>query len=241
MSTKTQTSLEGATISSPRPFSEMPDLWLQLFKMDETFFRQEAPRANSTNTLWSVLIYTIVMTIFSTASTMLSMTETMSSFPPEYRDFFPTLDMLILFWGCGSLLITPIAFYIGNGILYLSARIFGGQGDFTTQAYLQVLYLIPIGLLSAVIYLLSFIPLAGDVLYALTAIALSIFSIILNVRLLKVTHNISIGRAILALFAPGLILILLFGCLFYITFSSAGPDFTENLYGLTLLQAYFAH
>jgi len=43
------------TPPAPRPFIEIPDLWLKVFVMDETFLAAEAPRASSRNTMLAMI------------------------------------------------------------------------------------------------------------------------------------------------------------------------------------------
>ena len=45
-----------STETGPRPFSEIPPLWFQVFSMHEDFFASELPRASSSNVALSVLV-----------------------------------------------------------------------------------------------------------------------------------------------------------------------------------------
>jgi hypothetical protein len=122
---------------------------------------------------------------------------------------------------------TPVSFYLTNGLTYLGARILGGSGEFKTQAYLFSLFFVPLGIVSGLASLLISLPsmasLPGSggntawlstissLLSGLVSLGIGIYQIILTVRSLKVTHQFSTGRAVGALLAP-LVVILLIVC-----------------------------
>jgi hypothetical protein len=98
-------------------------------------------------------------------------------------------------------------------------RIFGGSGDFKSHAYLMALILVPTTVLGGVVSLLSFIPVIGF-LAGLAGFGLSIYTIILTVRLVKSVHNIATGRAVAGIIIPPIVLSAVVGCLI-ISFGSA--------------------
>ncbi len=51
----------------------------------------------------------------------------------------------------GAIIWVPIGFFIGMGILFVSAKIFGGTGSFLQQAYSFMLYYVPINGLGAIL------------------------------------------------------------------------------------------
>ena len=70
----------------------------------------------------------------------------MAFLPPEYKEAAAVgAGQNAL---CSALIGTLIGFYLSNGLVYLGARIFGGTGDFTTQAYLASLFAVPVGIVS---------------------------------------------------------------------------------------------
>ncbi len=97
--------------------------------------------------------------------------------------------------GLASIIIAPIGFLIGTGILYLIARMFGGTGDFGRFAYLLAAFQAPISIISAV---LGFIPVLGGCVSA----ALSIYGLVLTYFAIKVEHGLSDGKAIATLLLP---------------------------------------
>jgi len=115
------------------------------------------------------------------------------------------MDALMGGGGLAALIITPIGFLIGTGILYLIARLFGGTGDFGRFAYLLAAIQAPISIVSA---LLGFVPLLGS---CLTAV-LSIYSLVLTYFAIKVEHSLTGGKAIGVLLTPLILFSLLIAC-----------------------------
>jgi hypothetical protein len=104
----------------------------------------------------------------------------------------------------GAIIWVPIGFFIGMGILFVSAKIFGGTGSFLQQAYAFMLYSVPIQAASAIIGL---IPILGG----LASFALSIYGIVLAVFAMMASQRLEGGRAVAAVFLP-LVIVLLLAC-----------------------------
>ena len=203
--------------TSPRPFSEIPRLWAKVLQMTEEFFALEAPRASGSNTLIGLLIMAVATTVLTTISSLIWGGAQMAFLPAEYRDAFTeTAGANVLCTLCSGLIGTFIGFYISNGLVYLGARIFGGSGDFTTQAYLVSLFAVPLGVASAV---LGLIPCVG----AIAALAASIYAVVLNVRAVKVTHRLDTGQAVAAVLLPALVIFVLVACLVVVGLVILGP------------------
>ncbi len=185
----------GGSTSSPRPFGEIFSLWLKVFRMDEPFFAAEAPRASSGNTLLALLIYGVAAVIFGFIQRQIG-----------FRQFFlqryfgnnsPNLDIPVCL-PLVALVAVPLGYYIGMGIIHLVAKLFGGQGNFTSLAYLVSLFYVPLGIVSS---LLSLIPCLGGLL----SLAIGIYSIVLIVRVIKVNYRLTTGKAVWVYFVPLLI------------------------------------
>lgn len=95
----------------------------------------------------------------------------------------------------GTFIGTIGSFFFNQGILYLLAKAFGGQGSFTTQAYVSLLSEVPIGLLSG---LVSLIPYVGS----LAGSAFGIYGIVLQVFALMPVHRLSGGKATAVVLIP---------------------------------------
>lgn len=107
--------------------------------------------------------------------------------------------------GLIAIILTPIFFLIGTGILHWIALLLGGSGQFGRFAYLMAAIQAPIAILNAVA---GFIPVLGGCL----SLAMNIYSIVLTFFALKTEHILSDGRAIGALLVPLALLLFLFIC-----------------------------
>ena len=199
----------------PRPFSEIPPLWLKFFRMTEEFFNQEAPRFGNANTFLAVLIASVFGAILGVISQFTSssfQSSWMKNLYPESipQDFMPQ-------YGIGAtglflialLALSIAAFYISAGLVYFTARLLGGNGSFGIQAYLFSLITVPMSFLSG---LVNIIPCIGW----LITIGLSIFALVLEVRAVKVAHNLTSGKAAGAVLIPVALLFVAVWCLLII-------------------------
>lgn len=197
--------------TTPRPFKEIPGLWLQFTQMTEDFFRQELRYASPSNTLYSILILSGIVAIFSFISSLISgfleypgIADTIGQ-----TEFYALTGGVSFFTMCCGFFLTPVSFYLHNGITLLGARMLGGKGEFSAQAYLSSLYYVPLVILSSVASLLGGIPYAGTCLVTVIAVGVLIFQLMLSVRSLKVVHDLSSGRAFAALLLiPGVFILI---------------------------------
>jgi hypothetical protein len=223
--------------TSPRPFGEIPPLWLKVVQMTEDFFAQEAPRASASNTMISVLIMAVATAIFSAISALINIGIRQVTGMSVYdRDTFVVgIGGAVVCSLCGGLLGTVLGFYLSNGLTYLGARVFGGSGDYGSQTYLQSLFFVPVGIVMSAVALVNGIPIAGPCIVTIAALALAIYSIVLNVRAIKVVHNLTTGKAVAAVFAPALIIVIL-ACILIGMLTLLGPVigdiFDEIIYSL---------
>lgn len=219
---------EGLVDVSPRPFGEVPGLWLKVIEMTEAFFSQEAPRASGSSTFISVLILVVISTICAVLSSLISSVLGISTMPfgegqdlPAMGDMAAVMGGMTLYIACCGFFGGIIGFYLGTGVNYLGARIFGGDGNFTTQAYLQSLAGVPIGVVTSVLSVFSAIPYLGCI-FGLASLAVGIYGFILNVRAIKVAHRLTTGRAVAALLAPAVLLIII-PCVVIVLLALMGP------------------
>jgi hypothetical protein len=207
-----------------RPFSEIPGLWLKLPEMTGDFFKGEMVHVSASNTLIGVLILTGVIAIISSITSMFSGYLGSLGLQEELQgiDFFAITGGLTIFQFCCALIVTPVSFYFSNGLTYLGARIFGGKGDYTTQAYLNSLYYVPVLLISSVLSLLGVIPIAGGCIVGIVGLGLSIYQFILSVRSMMVVHDLSAGQAVGSLLIiPGTFLLI--GICLIVLLALSGP------------------
>jgi Yip1 domain len=105
-----------------------------------------------------------------------------------------------------SVIVVPIFFLIGQGVYYLLARAFGGQGTFLAQGYTTLLFQTPLTIVSLVIgaLTLALFILAPPVQYlgSLFSSALSIYIIVLQIFAIMAVHRLSGGRAAATVLIP---------------------------------------
>jgi hypothetical protein len=202
------TGLVSAGDTSPRPFSEIPSLWLKVTQMTEAFFAGEAPRASQGNTLVSILVYAVISAILTALSVLVGGGLQVLSRLPEFGQrpesgaaFGAGLGGVVVCYACLGLIAVPLSFYFSNGLNYLGARVLGGTGSFGTQAYLMSLFVVPLGIVTS---LVSLVPLAG----ACLAFIVGVYVIFLNVRLNKAVHQLTTGRAIVAALWPLVLIVI---------------------------------
>jgi len=102
----------------------------------------------------------------------------------------------------GNIIGVPIGFFIGMGILFLIAKMFGGSGTFLQQAYAFSLFYVPIQLVSSIVGL---VPILGS----LVAFVLGIYSIVLAVFAVSASHRLSTGKSVAVVLLPAAIVFLL--------------------------------
>lgn len=150
-------------------------------------FAQEMGKA-SWKIVWAQLIgYAVVSAILSYLASLI--------IPNPFLNLFGTtpsnpIMIQLIHWGL-TLGLTPLiilSFFIGNGLSYLMAKIFQGQGTFLAQSYTELLYGIPLGILSV---LISWVPLLG----AIMALGISIYKIVLQIFSIMAVHRLSGGKA----------------------------------------------
>ena len=193
--------------------------WLSFFGMSEEFFQSEARKANSEDTLVSVLVFTIASVVIFMINGFFQfqqITTIMDEQLPAMGTDLPPIDFNfgIIFFVIliGTVIMTPLSFYLTAGMQYLGGRLFGGSGTFKAHAYLMALVHVPMTIISGVISLFALVPLIGF-LAGLAGFGLSIYTIILTVRLVKVVHRLGTGQAVAAIFVPPIVLSIIGGCL----------------------------
>ncbi|MBI3957959.1 MAG: YIP1 family protein [Chloroflexi bacterium] len=204
-------------------FAGMFQTWIRVLTGpgEEVFEREKAsPNATlQTALIWTVLaaVVTAVLGFIqsllfrSTAQGMLGFIDQMD-LPPESAALIEQMMAGGAFAGLSGvgaflgIILSPIFFLIGVGIIHLIANILGGQGDFSRFAYLAAAIQAPISIVSA---FLGFIPAIGGCVVFL----LSIYSLILYYFAVKVAYQLSSGRAIAVVLIPVAIVIGLALCI----------------------------
>jgi hypothetical protein len=110
------------------------------------------------------------------------------------------------------IIIIPLGFFIGTGILYGIAKAFGGQGSFVQQCYTTLLFEAPLGIL---ISLFGLIPIAGSFI----GFAIDIYAIVLEIFALMAVHRLSGGKATAVVLIPLAVAVVLICGLFIVLFA----------------------
>ncbi len=104
-----------------------------------------------------------------------------------------------------QVIIVPILFFIGVGIQYLLAKAFRGEGSFLSQAYTALLYQAPLlilhSIISTVLVFIASLTLR-IVLDPVIAVALLIYSILLNIAAIAGVHTMTRGKASAVVLIP---------------------------------------
>lgn len=209
-----------------KPRSGLVQTWLSFFSMTEDFLAEEADRASTEDTLLSVLVFTIAAVVIFMITGFVQFQQFLvfwNQLMVEMGESMPPLDfnigMIFFVLLISTLIITPITFFIGAGIQFLSVKLFGGSGEFRTHLYLLALIQVPVTILGGVLSILSLVSMIGFVV-GLGGLGLSIYTLIVNVRAVKAAHNLPTGRAVAGVLLLPIILVVILGCMLII-FGSA--------------------
>jgi hypothetical protein len=132
-------------------------------------------------------IYTELLVASGTSQTMID--EILSQMG---GDGFKNTLLLGLFLG---VILSPIIFLLGSGILWGVARVFGGNGDYSKQTYLISTYYAPLMIINV---LASFIPFLG----LLIAVGVMVYQVVLTYFAMRVAHQLTPGKAMGAIVTP---------------------------------------
>lgn len=191
---------------SPLPLGEairqLPEQYRRVVtKPSAATFAAELGKA-SWDIVWvQLLIYAVISAIVGYLSTLTNpafytVTPGTSGVDPN------TIRSLTGSISLGEIVIVPIGFFIGVGILYLIAKAFRGTGTYLQQSYATLLFDVPLGILSALVLLIPFLG-------GLLAFALSIYRLVLTVFSIMAVHRLSGGKATAVVLIPVLVVFLL--------------------------------
>jgi len=180
--------------------------WLKvLTRPGEEVFAEERQQENATfvTAFVGIGIAALISAIFKGLALWLSLfvfqpsaAEVTAGFPPEMAEIYiqlmaqltdaaPAITGLVF---CGTLILTPIGFFIGSLIWFGLAKLFGGSSDFEEQTYLLATFTAPIIIVSSIVGIVPYLSLCITFL-------LFIYRLVLTYFALKVAHNLTSGRA----------------------------------------------
>ena len=122
--------------------------------------------------------------------------------PASQRQIFDSAFTVNPGTAAGSIIGVPIGFFIGMGILWIFAKIFGGSGTFLHQSYAFSLFYVPVAAVSAIA---GIIPVLGGIV----SFALFIYGIVLAVYSIMASHRLTGGKASAVVLLPFAIAIIL--------------------------------
>jgi len=191
--------------SAPLPLSEairqLPNQYINvLTKPSSSTFAAEMGKA-SWNILWVQLIsYAAISAIFGYLQ-MLTNSKVANYNTSGSADHQLAAILQVITQGTtfGAIIITPAFFFLWQGIIYLIAKAFDGNGTFLRQGYNSLLISVPISFISSV---LGLIPGLGGLL----GIGLGTYGIILQIFSLMAVHHFSGGKATAVFFISLLVL-----------------------------------
>lgn len=216
-------------------FGAMIQTWMNvLTHPGEAAFQEEQhhPQAKlSTAIIW-VAISGVVAAIFNGIGALIgggAMSGTMQSIlsnpdiPPEMRDMIGQYAGAAGGGGffaafCGALILTPIVFLIVSGILFVIAKMFGGDGEFEEQTYLLSTFGAPLTMVNAVI---GIVPILG----ACLGLLIGLYQLVLATMAIKVSHNLDTAKAVMVVLVPVVVIFLCFICIFAVALISLGAVF----------------
>lgn len=211
-------------------FGAMIQTWINvLTHPGETVFQEERlkPQAKIATAIIWVIIAAVVAAIFGAirmaiggGASFMQAIMLNQDLPPEMRQQFTQYAAMssgtIFGTLFGMLIFVPLAFIIGSGILFVVAKMFGGEGDFEEHTYLLATIWAPITIINAV---LGVVPFLG----ACLTFIISIYQLVLATFAIKVAHNLPGGKAAATVLIPILVVFLCLICAFFfmmLTFSA---------------------
>ncbi len=214
-------------------FGAMMQTWINvLTHPGEAVFQEERakPQATLANAIIWIIVAGVIAAIFAAIGaavsgalgTGASLTQTIINqmdLPPEARqEMMTALAARTAGTGvgafgamCMTLFVVPIAFLLGSGIYFVLAKMFGGTGYFSEQTYLLATFSVPIIVINAVI---SVVPYLGGCV----TFFISIYQLVLTYFAIKVSHNLSSGKAIMTILIPILVVFACIMCGFAVMF-----------------------
>jgi hypothetical protein len=183
--------------SAPLPLGEairnLPNQYLKvLTRPGAMTFAEEMGKA-SWDIVWVQLIaIAIISAILGYFSSLITTSYNLPSSSPISNAAVHAILAGVAF---GYIILIPLFFFIGQGILFGLAKAFGGQGRFVVQSYTSLLYYVPIGIVTGIVGL---IPYFGGIV----VLAAGIYELVLSIFAIMAVHRLSGGRASAVVLIP---------------------------------------
>ncbi|MCA9980368.1 MAG: YIP1 family protein [Anaerolineales bacterium] len=175
---------------------------------NEEYYQEQLKAVNLTQGAVGIMIAAVIAAILGGIGTLFggaAMNEMMLPFLQEAGMSPAEIDMILAsaqpsFIGVffGTLIGSVIGFFIGAGIYWIIAKLFGGDGSYEDQTYLMSTFTAPLMIINGA---LGLIPLVGP----FVAIFVSIYQLVLTYFAIKTSHAMTSGRAVMVVLTPILI------------------------------------
>lgn len=170
-------------------------------------YESEIPSANWMAViiaLVAVVIVNIIVGLVAAGAASASINALRDQFAAQGRTLPFDPGVFTATAGFGSIISTPLFFFIGAAVLFLFAKMFGGQdSNFMTHSYLLSLSYAPLRIAAGI---LSIIPVIGG----LVGLVLGVYQLYSAGLSMQASQRMAPGRAQLAAFLPAIIGVVLF-------------------------------
>jgi hypothetical protein len=184
------------------PTANWPDIWFGLLLL---------------GVVTAAVFFAIITFVKAIVLNVLSDPNVSPTVTPAQHQVVQRIFDLLPPFAVSFVILVPLGFFVGMGIYWLFAKLFGGVGSFKDQAYAYSLSYVPIQLVSL---LVSLVPFLGG----LAAAALGIYGIVLAVFSLMASHRLSGGRATAVVLLP-VAIVLILACGLFVALAIAARSF----------------
>jgi hypothetical protein len=211
----------GPNVFTPLPLSEavrqLPNQYIKvLTKPSAATFAEELSKAGWDISWIQLLIYTVIRVVLGLIGALIASSTVRANLANTPYTQMTNLFVTATTTGAAlaAIITVPLFFFINVGVQYLWARAFGGQGSFLGQSYTNLLFTVPIGIVSGIIglilSLMSFVPMIVKSPFYLIALAIFIYQVVLNVFQIQASHRLTGGKATGVVLLTYLVYILVF-------------------------------
>jgi hypothetical protein len=137
-------------------------------------------------------------------------------------DSMGTLIGYICGFPIGLAIITPISLALSTALFQWIAKLLGGTGSYEKLIYSVAAVNVPVSIVSAVISLLSGIPVVGTCI-SLFSFLLSIYVLVLNIMAVKTVNRFGWGQAAGAVLIPAFVIGIFCACIVFGGMMILGP------------------
>jgi hypothetical protein len=186
----------------------------------EPVFEQE--KMNPNGTLQTALIWMVIAGVVAAifgliagaiGASSMSAALSQAGLPPEMEAQLAPMIGMMTGSSIAAIITVPVFFLIGTFILHLIAKMLGGQGEYSTFAYLSSTFQAPLTIASSI---LAIIPFLGGCV----SLLIMIYNYVLSFYAVKANYGLTSGRAIAVVLIPLALLMVLGICFIFVVAGS---------------------